>query len=141
MDFLVSSDLERAVQTAKIIGEYLGLSQLQLDWHFRPWNVGNFTGEVSEKAHPELMKYVKDRFKKVPGGESFEEFDQRFMKALSGVLHDHDGQDVMLVTHHRGDRVIAANKSGTFDPEQMNREGIDPAGIVIYEHTKGKITK
>lgn len=140
-DVLVASDLQRAVETAKILGKALGIASLKVDWHFRPWNVGDFTGEESEKAHPQLMKYVKDRFSKVPGGESFESFDLRFMSALESLLKEHENENVMLVTHHRGDRVVDANLTGTFRPEVMNREGIDPAHYVEYNHKGGKISK
>ncbi len=141
VDVLVSSDLVRSITTAKLIGETLGVPQLKLDWHFRPWNIGDFTGEESKKAHPELMKYVKERTKKVPGGESFDDFDRRFMGALESLLKAHENDTVMVVTHHRGDRVVAANLGGTFDPDQIDREGIPPASHVVYSHKGGKISK
>lgn len=139
VDVLACSDLDRAVQTAKVIGEALGVKQLLMDWHFRPWDVGELTGSDSNAATKTLDTYIRDPKKKVPDGESFSQFDTRFMTALEGILSRNEGRDVMIVVHHRGERLIEYHLTG--NPREMDKIGIDPATYNEYSHKGGKINK
>ncbi len=107
-DFLACSDLERAYETAAIIAKACDMPIGEVTKGFRPWNLGEFTGQLSKEAVPKIALYACTKpDKKIPDGESFNSFKARFFGALAGVLKAHGGV-VAIVTHHRGERLLKA---------------------------------
>lgn len=105
---IVSSDLKRAHETAKIISERTGVPLAWVTKGFRPWNVGDYAGQKTEDAIPVLARYAKEKpDEKLPGGESFNSFKRRAFRALDEALNRFDGP-VAIVTHHRIERLICA---------------------------------
>jgi broad specificity phosphatase PhoE len=108
LDGMVSSDLDRAHETAKIASSLSGVPLTHVTDSFRPWNVGELTGKLSSHACPILEDYVENMPNQpVPGGESFNDFKGRFFSGLAGALSQNEGK-LGVVTHHRGDRLLAA---------------------------------
>src|SRR5208337_4999683 len=107
-DFIASSDLERAYDTAKIIADACNMPVGDVTKGFRPWNLGDFAGQLSKEAVPKIALFACTKpDKRVPGGESFNQFKARFFGALAAVLKTHNGV-IAIVTHHRGERLIKA---------------------------------
>ena len=107
-DFIASSDLERAYDTAKAIADACDMAVGDVTKGFRPWNLGDFAGQLSKEAVPKIALFACTKpDKKIPGGESFNSFKARFFAALANVIRTHDGV-VAIVTHHRGERLIKA---------------------------------
>jgi len=105
---LYSSDLIRAAETAVMIGEELELTPI-ITKTLRPWNLGRFTGQTTKEALPEIAEYVRERpTENVPEGESFLDFKTRFFGGLADIAEEHPGEVVGVVTHHRGERLIAS---------------------------------
>lgn len=130
-DTIYSSDLKRAHDTAKAIGKATDL-KVTADRAFRPWNVGKMAGQKSSKAVPILARYAtKTPRKKLPEGESFEDFKHRFFEGLYKIS-DEKGI-VAVVTHHRGERLLKAwaaegfPPNGKIDMKVFNSKG-EPTG-------------
>lgn len=99
---IFSSDLQRARETAEIIGSTLGLIPV-LTAALREVDFGCWTGYVlhelelsdSEKKAWEEM----DPFQKWGGGEAFIDVYQRVIQFLKPVLQQYSGSDLVIVTH------------------------------------------
>jgi broad specificity phosphatase PhoE len=106
--FIVSSDLDRARETAERVTETTG-ADLVLSKKFRPWDLGEYTGQESIAVHPIMAEYAyRKPFKAIPGGESFESFKARIFSGLREYLVFHGDKTLAIVTHHRVERLINA---------------------------------
>jgi broad specificity phosphatase PhoE len=150
IDVIMSSDLDRAAETADIIGKIIGLKP-ELSQKLRPWNLGKFTGTVTKEALPQIAKYACDKpDTPVPEGESFHQFAARAFEGFYEAVARHPGKTVVIVTHHRDERLIEAwDKEGqpndhTIDIQTFLAKGDPPGGIKILTTTlaalKGKLT-
>ena len=122
---IVSSDLLRAEETAKIISKLTKSPLVESSKSFRPWNVGDYTGKLTSDCIPILEEHTKNPNKELPGGESFNSFKTRFLKGLLNALNKHHGM-IALVTHHRGERLLKAWKEGRYNKinlSEFNRRG------------------
>lgn len=72
---IICSPLGRSLETAAIIAEYFGITQLQVEDRLRPLNVGELAGQ-SKDDNP-IGPYLKNKNKKFPDGESVNDFEQR----------------------------------------------------------------
>lgn len=107
-DVIVTSDLERARETAEIISQILDVPIKWITTKFRPWNTGIYTGKPSADAVPVLLKLVSESpDEKIPEGESFNDFSKRFFSGLSTALSRFSGT-VGIVSHYRGERLLDA---------------------------------
>lgn len=108
IDIIVASDLERARETADIISRITGVPVREVSKEFRPWNVGEYAGQLTSTSIPILIDYATNMpDNPLPGGESFNEFKARFLSGVSRVLSEYSGR-VAVVTHHRGERLMEA---------------------------------
>jgi|SRR5882672_1946119 len=135
---IVSSDLERAKETAQIIGGIIGIKP-EFSFKLRPWNLGDFTGEDLKEANPQICAYAKTADKPVPGGESFNAFKMRAFQGVDEAVRKHP-DPLLIVCHHRVERLIAGwCKAGEPASHAINlntflEQGDPPGGIIIL-HT------
>lgn len=133
VDVLVTSDLERAEDTAKIISKITGAPIKKVSMEFRPWDVGHHTGQPQD----EVYKFMADAARhhpdeKIEGGESFNSFKDRFIDGVKETAQKYKGRTIGVVTHHRGDRIFAAwhkkgfPKDNSVDMGTFLSAGIDP---------------
>src|SRR5262249_43760258 len=74
---IVASDLDRARETAEIIGAELGIKPTFTP-KLRPWDLGKFTGTKTIEALPQIEIYAREKpDTPVPEGESFNQFRTR----------------------------------------------------------------
>lgn len=136
-DFIVSSDLERTLETAAIISSKTKAPLKIVTKDFRPWNVGDYAGKLSKDVAPILADYAENHpTKAIPGGESFNAFRKRFFGGLAEVLDNKEGVPA-IVTHHRGERLLHAwLKAGcppddSLDIREFNKKG-EHTGAVMH---------
>lgn len=101
---IVSSDLARAAQTARVIATACALApETSTAWRERHY--GHFQGlgyADAARHHPEDYARFEQRdvhFAFRNGGESLAAFDRRIRAALAALLARHQGDRVLLVTH------------------------------------------
>ena len=140
IDAVYSSDLQRAVDTAK--GAVSGRDiEITTCYELREMNFGEAEemtfAELNEK-YPDLARSVMnvDTGLSFPGGESFADFVERvqvFLKILEKFNEDHT---VLIVSHGATLKVIVCELLG-IDPNHWYQMGIDNASLSVintYEH-------
>ncbi len=98
---IISSDLQRCVQTAQAVSTELNLPLLT-DPIWRERDVGAFsgmTGEETQIAYPEVWAGKKRGLVDPPNGEMFVNLQARSMRAYEKVLAEHAGKMVVVVSH------------------------------------------
>ena len=111
VDRVVSSDLDRASRTARIISGILGIGGPILDPGFREIDVGQWSGLTRpeiELRWPQLLTAWSDgRLESTPGGETLEALRARVRAAVRQLLDDIDAASgskpptVLVVSHRR----------------------------------------
>ena len=99
VDVIVSSDLSRAVVTAEIIGEAIGVGPVEVDPRLRERGGGDYEGLTRE----EILERYPDAFDRSPveppGGEPIDVLWARVHEALRHLSATYDGADVLAVSH------------------------------------------
>lgn len=127
---IMSDDLERAVESRDILKSILQIPNEATDKRLRPLNVGDFTGE-SKKDHP-LDEYLKSRSKKIPGGESMNEFESRAAKVFDDVaaIVAKLGKPILLIGHGSTTSFLYNNFN---DGGKVGYEGmVHPGGVLMF---------
>lgn len=115
VDHVISSDLNRAVETARIVTEGLGTSN-SVDPAIRERSFGVLEGGPVTAATPALTgidgEWVIDETAHPAGGESLEDLYRRTADFVDRVAVTHPGQRLLIVTHGGAIRTIRAYCAG-----------------------------
>ena len=104
IDKVYSSDLSRAIETAKPVAEPLGL-EIKTDKRLREIYAGEWQGlyfaEVHEKYPKEYAAYKADKInRKTRGGEGMPDVMARTLAAVTEIAEKNDGKTVLISTHN-----------------------------------------
>jgi broad specificity phosphatase PhoE len=134
---IYSSDLTRAIQTSVSVSRATGAPVIPTG-NLRPWNLGSFAGQLVKELIPFLDLLKKNPELPAPGGESWNEFYERYSRQLLTLMAQaaDSGKTIAAVTHVRnflaaptvvkgGDRNKIASSGGpktgsTFIIERIN---------------------
>ncbi len=110
------SDLLRTSKGAKILAQPNNLPVYTRP-SLREKSFGAWEGLTYEEAaarFPEDWKkwLVDPATSRPPGGETFREVEQRILQELSLILKDHQGQEVVILSHGGTNRVILCHALG-----------------------------
>jgi broad specificity phosphatase PhoE len=123
-----SSDLQRAAETAEIVAERLRL-QVRTDPALRELDLGSWEGQtlVELKARfPDAIARWETRGERGwEGGESHEEMVARVLGAVRFIATQHDGEEVLVVSHGGPIRALKAIAAGLDYPK--NRRSVPRA--------------
>lgn len=102
IDKIYSSDLSRAYDTAKIIGEKLNKEPIT-NKDFREISFGDWEG-LSNKdigANKEQVYLWRNEPEnlQIPGGENLTQVQTRAMEALNKIIQDRKDESILLVSH------------------------------------------
>jgi probable phosphoglycerate mutase len=99
---IVSSPIQRTVDTANIIANGLGLA-VTLDEDVAEISFGDWDGHTNEEVSrtwPEQWEAWRGSWTVAPpNGESLDEFDERIMRARKRITEQHAGSTVVVVAH------------------------------------------
>ena len=130
---ILSSPLQRAVQTAEIIGRQAGI-EVGRDPRLTDFRLGPWTGKSYAEiaASDEYRQFLRDpEAIRVPGGESLELALRRAVAAVEQALSDSPtGDAVALVTHAGVIRILLAHYMGS-SPSNYHRIRVSPGSISI----------
>ena len=138
-EVLISSVEPKAMETAEIIAEKLGLPVYVVEGlHEHERN------NVPFLPKDELQKAVKEFFSKptelVFGDETAEQSHERFERAVRPVLNYYQGKTVVLVTHGTVISLFVSRLTGIHDFSLWNELGL-PSFVVIDPQAKTLIKK
>jgi broad specificity phosphatase PhoE len=143
---IYASDLKRTHQTAQALEDKLGI-KMQVTYNLRPWNLGQLQGEKTDDVRSEMNSYITERGKKKSphGGESFDDFLQRYFGKLSKILDEakETGQNIAIVTHYRNLKaaeawLAAGMKGDDLDLKVFKEDNIKPGDIIEWRLKGGK---
>jgi broad specificity phosphatase PhoE len=133
IDMIISSPLERAIQTAQIISDSLHIG-IVVDEHIVERDYGEMSGLSwieFEKTYPDLAKVNTKIFQEyLPSGESIQQVESRVNEFIKKVKNQYDGKTILLVSHTGVIRIlkrILDNKS------VMNSRESDPDNLGIEQ--------
>lgn len=127
VDFVFSSDLSRATETAKII---FGKTNIKIkeDKRLREIDFGDFTGKAGEEID-------KHRVAGFANGENYSQVRDRMINFLSDLIDNYDGKKVAIVAHSGTWKVMEniVNKVN-FDLEHLTKHATrEPLNYKITE--------
>ncbi|MBN1866065.1 histidine phosphatase family protein [Candidatus Sumerlaeota bacterium] len=102
LDVLYSSDLGRAMETARVIADRCGGPEIVPDAGLRERNFGIFNGlnfAEARERDPEAYSHWMEYDYVVPGGESPRQKAERGIAAVETVARRHPGRKIGIVTH------------------------------------------
>lgn len=110
VDGIITSDLRRAVITAKIVSRRTGVPILAEDPDLRSWKLGKFEGGNPKEVEPILEHFAQaePNLKLPGGGESFNQYKARFLHGVEKLQKRYKGKKIAIVTHSHGTRILRA---------------------------------
>jgi broad specificity phosphatase PhoE len=135
VDVIVSSDLQRALHTARIISEQIGVGPVVVEPLFRERDAGEWSGLTRDEIDAGWPGYL-DEHKRPAGYEPDESLLGRTHDALANVERDYAGAEVLVVAH--GGLVYALEKHHGHPFERLPNLGarhltVEPHGVVLGE--------
>ena len=134
--FIITSDKKRATETADILAKDFDVP-IKESHLLRALDVGKFSGKPRNKENvEELQGYVDSPEKKIPGGESLDEFKERVVPTLEECfqLACDNGVGIVVchssIVHEVGTQLFGDHKSLV----------VEPGGIVVIGFDDGKPT-
>lgn len=97
IDLIVSSDLTRTKETAEIIARATG-AEVILEKALREINCGSLDGMFIPEVNKKYGNFLDRPYKEL-GGETFEEVEERAMKALHNHRKNYEHKNVVIVSH------------------------------------------
>jgi probable phosphoglycerate mutase len=143
---IITSDLTRARQTADAIAKTTGAKVVE-DPGLRPWHFGpTIEGKPTDKMLPVIQSYVDAPDKRPRGGETFNEFKDRYLAAFHNAQDNYPDENTALVTHFRGLQLMKAWRetgvdNDTVDPRVFTEYSPDekPASYDVVDKTGAEI--
>lgn len=135
IDCIYSSDLSRAMDTAKICNIHdLPIEKTKA---LRPWNLGDIQGQKTEEVLPEMTRLIKKGNEAPKNGETFNAFKERFLDKLIEIVDEANeyGYQTAVFTHFRdlkcADAWIAAGAPDNFkiDIDTMLEDDFNPGAL------------
>lgn len=142
IDAIFSSDLSRAVDTARPTAERLGL-EINRDPALRELAMGVWEGmlfdDVKRFYAEDVAARKKDVYHPCPGGESTAQMFTRIKDALFRIAAENEGKTVMVVTHGGAVRIINCLASGGDVTETVKFSNCANAAISFYRFEEGAL--
>lgn len=86
--YIVSSDLMRDTSTAQIIADVLNMSNREVDFDARTWDMGTLEGQPLKEVNPIIEQLYKRPWEIPPGSsESFDDFSRRWQEFLDRKMY------------------------------------------------------
>lgn len=145
---LYTSDLERAGQTAQLIGERLRLVPQPVEAlreiHAGDWQ-GLLTVEIEERYPGQMLRWHQEPHDfRLPGGETIPEVQARVVAWYRQAVAGHRGRAIVAVSHGLAIRTLLAALNGwdVADAEAMKTAGLGNTGVAVLlaDHGTGRST-
>jgi probable phosphoglycerate mutase len=135
---LYTSDLERARETADILGRALGVTP-QLDPDLREVFLGAWQGlthdEVAARFPDEWAAWQRGEDLARGGGESYAQLGDRVARAIGRIADAHAGGAAVIVSHGAALKIFAARVLGLATPGLRAFRVMTNTGVTVVERT------
>jgi len=132
---IYASDLVRTIQTAHEIARLRHMVMEPVE-ELRDWNTGKYAGEPVKDVLHIIRSYMDVPTRKIPEGESFQEFLDRAIPFLKAKV---EGKEtVIAVTHNRVITLLVgllSSKGRKPDMGILKKEGPIQAGEIMVIHS------
>lgn len=108
---IYSSDLSRALDTAKAVAKRHNDQSIITTEGWRERNAGVFEGMTSseiKKDHPDAYDQMMAGFLEPPEGESFPEYTKRVEIELNKLIETHSSETILVASHGGTIRAVAS---------------------------------
>lgn len=140
---IVSSDLERAVETARFAATALALEPTT-DLELREIDVGAWTGksyrEIEERYPEEWAAWNAGLDIRRGGGETYAELAERIDRALVRIARANEGGRVLVVSHGGAIRSWVSKLLGLGDVARRALGGVSNTAVTVVEFTEASST-
>lgn len=110
-DAIHTSNLQRSVQSGKILQQAMPGAQVKPSAALRPWDMGSFAGQKVSKVRKQIDHFYLHPDETPPGSsESYNQFLKRFLPAVIPMIHDQ--QPHVMVSHNRNMHALEALAAG-----------------------------
>jgi len=135
---IYSSDLYRARQTANAVVKAT-LAPILHTPDLRPWNVGTLAGQRVNDILPILKQLELDPSLPAPGGESFLQFCDRYLRKLEELLAiAHRSESCIVAVTHVRNLLAAPTLLGGGDKARIPVTGGPNTGSLVWVENNGK---
>jgi broad specificity phosphatase PhoE len=138
VDFICTSDLQRARQTAQAVSAATGAPVIATE-SLRPWNLGTLAGKRVSDCLDILSQLQKFPDRKAPDGESLREFFHRYsvhLRALMAIA-ERSRRCIVIVTHVRNFLAAPLVLAGG-DAHRIPVKGGPRTGSVLVMEKRGR---
>ncbi len=125
-DFIYSSDLKRATDTAKEITKYHPNTQIKFVENLRERDFGEFQGRNKSDFGWDTIIEPKE-------GESMEEIYKRAKSFLYEIIHEHADDSILFICHGGIGKSLVAVITGKKYTEIKSIEGLHNTSISTFE--------
>ncbi|MCX7653320.1 MAG: histidine phosphatase family protein [Fervidobacterium sp.] len=144
IDFIFSSPMKRAFQTAHIIASKMGFQpdKILIDSRLREceivlWNGKNFE-EIKRECFQEFLEWQNNLISSVNGVESLESVQKRMVEFFEEKMVHFANKNVIIVSHAISLRMFIAKILNLIPPNHLNYS-LDNASISAVEQTKDRL--
>ena len=117
INLIIASPMKRALTTAKIIAEHLGVP-LETDPRLVEQNYGIYEGK--DRRDPGFLANKRQFATRYPGGESMMQLAARVYPLLDEIKEKHADQTVLIVSHGGVSRVLRTYFTDMTNEEYFN---------------------
>ncbi|SEN70921.1 Broad specificity phosphatase PhoE [Mesobacillus persicus] len=129
-DVMISSDLSRAMETAKIIGSKVNFPINLYDKRIREIDCGKIEGTTEEER---ITKWGRNWRELNLGMETFEDVSNRGLEFLAEIVQTYNGKRVLVVSHGA---LIGLTLQQVL-PQRFQKTYIDNTSLTILKHNEG----
>lgn len=134
VELIVTDSLDRTLETAEIMARVIGVGRIVSLRGLHPLDMGDYTGKSKEQYS--VTPFLKNPDRRIPGGETLKEFNQRQFMTFQGImaLVDELGAAKVLVVGHGSNISFLHNHVFDRGDKPILYEGlVDPGGLVAAE--------
>ena len=140
---IYSSPIERAKNTAEIVGKHISID-VKIDDRLIELDMGKFTGkpydEIFSTYGNVFMKFYRGELEIAHNGvETFEQVKKRIRDMVDHVIDNHPDENVVLVTHMDPIKAMLSTVV-SFSPENLYELIIPNASLNIFREYKRKFS-
>jgi broad specificity phosphatase PhoE len=134
IDMIIADTLDRVVETCEIIALKFPGAKMEMVRALHPLNMGDWTGK-SKDTYP-VEPFLKDKSKKIPGGETVNDFnhrEERIFGLIFDIARNNPGGHIIVGGHGS---TVAYLYNQVFKQGEVGYEGmVDPGGIIAVTET------